>query len=83
MEGALMDALTSGRLAGAGLDVTASEPLPPESALWDMPNVVITPHIAGISERAERRIWDICCENLRRYLAREALMNVVGKQRGY
>jgi len=80
---ALVDALTSGRLAGAGLDVTAPEPLPPESALWDMANVVITPHIAGISEQAEWRIWDICCENLRRYLVGEALMNVVGKQRGY
>ena len=82
-EKAMMEALTSGRLAGAGLDVTGQEPLPPDSALWDMENVVITPHIAGISEEAERRIWDICRENLRRYLAGEALMNVVDKRRGY
>jgi len=82
-EQALIEALRSGQLAGAGLDVTSPEPLPPEGELWDMANVVITPHVAGISVPAEWRIWDICCENLRRYLAGEALVNVVGKRRGY
>jgi phosphoglycerate dehydrogenase-like enzyme len=82
-ETALIDALENGRLAGAGLDVTEIEPLPAESPLWDVPNLVITPHIAGDSSEKERRCIEILRENLLRYANGEALVNVIDKQRGY
>jgi len=82
-EAALARALEAGRIAGAGLDVFEQEPLPSASPLWDMPNVVITPHNAGDSPRSHERLVDLFCENLRRYLAGEPLLNVVDKQAGY
>jgi phosphoglycerate dehydrogenase-like enzyme len=82
-EAALADALQSGRLAGAGLDVAETEPLGPESPLWDAPNLVITPHTAGDSSEKERRCVEILRENLLRYTRGEPLLNVVDKQRGY
>ena len=82
-EEALVDALTAGRLAGAGLDVTEVEPLPAESRLWDAPNLIITPHTAGDSSEKERRCVEILRENLLRYAAGEDLLNVVDKRRGY
>jgi len=82
-ENALSDALQGGRLAGAGLDVTEIEPLPEESPLWDAPNLVITPHIAGDSIEKERRCVEILRENLQRYANGETLVNVIDKQRGY
>jgi len=79
---ALQKALQSGRLAGAGLDVTDPEPLPPENPLWQMPNVIITPHIsAGGFDRDTLRA--VVVENLRRYVAGEALLNEVDPGRGY
>jgi len=79
---ALLEALMSGRLAGAGLDVTDPEPLPPEHPLWQMPNVIITPHIsAGGFDREWLRF--IIEENLRRYVAGETLLNEVDPARGY
>jgi D-2-hydroxyacid dehydrogenase (NADP+) len=82
-EDALVAALESGGIAGAGLDVFAQEPLPTESRLWDLPNAVITPHLAGSSPRSHDRLIDLFCENLRRYLAGEQLLNVVDKAAGY
>ena len=82
-EDALVDALQSGRLAGAGLDVTEIEPLPAESRLWDAPNLIITPHTAGDSSEKERRCIEILRENLLRYTSGESLLNVVDKRRGY
>jgi len=76
-EEALADALRSGHLAGAGLDVFAQEPLPPESPFWDMPNVLVSPHSASTSDRENRRLTDLFCENLRRFLAGEPLINVL------
>lgn len=78
----LLAALENGRLAGAGLDVTEPEPLPADHPLWQMPNVMITPHVAGFG--GSRR-WHamLVRENLRRYLAGEALLNVVDPKRGY
>jgi phosphoglycerate dehydrogenase-like enzyme len=76
-EAALADALTSGHLAGAALDVFAEEPLPADSPLWDMPNVIVSPHSASTSDRENGRITDLFCENLRRYLAGEPLLNVL------
>ena len=79
-EAALVAALESGRLAGAGLDVFAQEPLPDESPLWQMPQVVISPHSAGISDREGRRITGLFCDNIRRYLAGEPLLNQLDLQ---
>jgi len=76
-EVALADALRSGHLAGAGLDVFAEEPLPENSPLWDMPNVLISPHSASTSDRENGRITDLFCKNLRRYLAGRPLLNLL------
>ncbi|MHB1329756.1 MAG: D-2-hydroxyacid dehydrogenase [Gemmatimonadales bacterium] len=80
---ALMDALTSGRLAGAGLDVTDPEPLPSDHALWKLPNVIITPHMASRGELTVERGAALYRENLRRFAAGEPLLNVVDKAAGY
>lgn len=79
---ALLAALQEGQLAGAGLDVTDPEPLPPEHGLWRAENVIITPHIAG-SGTDWRRQRVLALENIRRYLAGDALLNVVDAARGY
>jgi glyoxylate/hydroxypyruvate reductase A len=63
--------------AGAGLDVFAEEPLPPESPFWEMPNVLVSPHSASTSDRENRRLTDLFCGNLRRFLAGEPLVNVL------
>ncbi len=75
-ESALIDALTSGHLGGAGLDVFATEPLPIDSPLWQLPNVIITPHTAGSTEWARRRTVTQFLENLRRFVTGEPLANV-------
>ncbi len=82
-EPALIRALQEKWIAGAGLDVFAQEPLPPDSPLWQLPNVILTPHISGFSPNYEQRAADIFCENLRRYLAGQPLLNVVDKITGY
>jgi phosphoglycerate dehydrogenase-like enzyme len=82
-EAALAIALEAGEIAGAGLDVFEQEPLPSASPLWDMPNVMITPHNAGDSPRSHERLVDLFCANLKRYIAGEPLENVVDKQAGY
>ncbi len=82
-EDALAAALRAGRLAGAALDVTEQEPLPPESPLWELPNLILTPHVAGASGPKERRCVEILRENLTRFTQGEALLNVIDKQRGY
>ena len=80
---ALVKALESGVIAGAGLDVTDPEPLPPEHPLWRLPNALITPHLGGASDRFWERESALLRENLRRYLAGQPLRNVVDKGRGY
>lgn len=82
-EAALVQALQEGRLAGAGLDVFEEEPLPPASPLWAMPQVILTPHVAGLSEGLRQRQVDLFCENLRRYLAGQPLRNRVDLEQGY
>ncbi len=82
-ERALAVALRDGEIAGAGLDVFEHEPLPPDSPLWDMPNVMISPHDAGSSKRSHARFMGVFIENLRRYVAGEPLLNVVDKGAGY
>lgn len=80
---ALIAALHSGAIAGAGLDVTDPEPLPPESPLWKMPNVIITPHTSGYSPMVRERVTRIFVENLTRFVAGEPLANVVNAAAGY
>ncbi|HXH20786.1 MAG TPA: D-2-hydroxyacid dehydrogenase [Dehalococcoidia bacterium] len=80
---ALVRALREGRLAGAGLDVTPLEPLPPDHPLWSMPNVVITPHTAGASQMRGHRNVQRFIENLRRFRAGEPLEGLVDKRKGY
>ena len=82
-EPALIEALQNGAIAGAGLDVFAQEPLPADSPLWRMPNVIISPHAADYNDRYEGRAAQVFAENLRRYLAGEPLLNVVDLARGY
>jgi D-2-hydroxyacid dehydrogenase (NADP+) len=80
---ALLRALREGWIAGAGLDVTVPEPLPPDDPLWDMPNVLLTQHTAGGSPSNDGRILAIYKENLRRLLAGAELLNLVDCRRGF
>jgi len=82
-EPALIRALQEKRLAGAGLDVFQVEPLPPESPLWHMDGVIITPHIGGLSPYLIENANRLFVENLRRYLAGKPLLNVFDRARGY
>ena len=79
----LLRALREGSIAGAGLDVTDPEPLPPDSELWDMPNVIITGHTSGSAPHNDDFFYDLLAENLRRFLDGDPLLNVVDKQAGY
>ena len=82
-ESALVDGLQSGRIAGAGIDAFEEEPLAPKSPLWSMPNVVITPHVAGVSAGVLVGLKAIFKENLRRYLAGEDFLYVCDKKEGF
>ena len=82
-ETALADALRSRRIAGAALDVFEQEPLPADSPLWELENLLITPHTAGLTEKLWQRHFALFSDNLRRYLAGERLLFVVDKQKGY
>jgi phosphoglycerate dehydrogenase-like enzyme len=80
---ALVDALNSKKIAGAGLDVTDPEPLPPDHPLWKAANVIITPHVANDSDLGYDAQIKVVQENLRRYLAGERMLSVVDVQKGY
>ncbi|QFU74645.1 D-2-hydroxyacid dehydrogenase [Halioglobus maricola] len=80
---ALMAALESGQIYGAGLDVTDPEPLPADHPLWKMDNVIITPHLSASGAGTIKRVSIVTIENLRRYVAGDALLNVVNTQAGY
>jgi phosphoglycerate dehydrogenase-like enzyme len=82
-EAALADSLASGHLWGAGLDVNEIEPVGADSPFWDMPNVVMTHHLAGSSWQKERRCVEILVENVRRLQDGVELLNVVDKKAGY
>ena len=81
--GGLVKALDQKQLAGAGVDVTDPEPLPKQHPLWQFENVIITPHIAGRSDRDAERMAETIKENLRRFVEGKPLINVVDKQKGY
>jgi len=82
-EPALVQALKQRLIAGAGLDVFWQEPLPPDSELFDLDNVILSPHLASATEKYDDMATELFAENLRRYLAGESLWNVVDKQAGY
>ncbi|MBI2910265.1 MAG: D-2-hydroxyacid dehydrogenase [Chloroflexi bacterium] len=82
-ESALIRALKEGQIAGAGLDVFDKEPLPTDDELWELPNVVLSPHMAGSTERRDYHVSELFCDNLRRYVAGRPLINVVTRDRGY
>ncbi len=79
----LIKALEEGWIAGAAIDVTDPEPLPPDSKLWDAPNIIITAHIAGDTFGTGGRAAELFCDNLRRYLEGKPLVNLVDRARGY
>lgn len=80
---ALDDALEAGRLAGAALDVFETEPLPAAHPLWQRPNVLLTPHVAGAGPHSEERRFAVIAENAKRFAAGQPLTNVVDKQNWY
>jgi phosphoglycerate dehydrogenase-like enzyme len=82
-EAALADALRNRRIAGAALDVFEQEPLPADSPLWSLDNLLITPHTAGLTEKLWHRHYELFSDNLRRYLAHQSLQFVVDKHKGY
>jgi phosphoglycerate dehydrogenase-like enzyme len=82
-ESALVEALQNGIIGGAGLDVFAEEPLPEDSPLWKLPNVILSPHIAGFSPHYDRRVINLFAENLHRFLAGEPLLNQVSRSLHY
>lgn len=82
-EDALAKALADGKLGGAALDTFVKEPLPPESPLWKLDNVIITPHTSNSSPKVRERTLALFVENVRRYKAKEPLLNQVDFERGY
>jgi phosphoglycerate dehydrogenase-like enzyme len=82
-EEALIEALRAKTIAGAGLDVFSVEPLPPSSPLWDIPNVIVTPHSSAAIANYAAHSASAFAENLRRYLNGQPLLNIVDKKKGY
>jgi phosphoglycerate dehydrogenase-like enzyme len=82
-EAALLTALRERKIGGAALDVFEHEPLPADSPLWELENLLITPHTAGLTEKLWDRQYELISENLRRYLESRPLLAVVDKQKGY
>ena len=82
-EPALIAALRERRIAGAGLDVLAVEPLPPDSPLWSLPNVIITPHVAPMADQVVEHMVDFWRDNIRRFAEGEPLRGIVDRQAGY
>lgn len=82
-EKALIEALKDGKIAGVGLDVTEVEPLPKSSPLWKLKNVILTPHYSGWTPHYMDRVIEIFCKNLKAYLNKKKMPNLVDKKRGY
>ncbi|MFC1909250.1 NAD(P)-dependent oxidoreductase, partial [Chloroflexota bacterium] len=82
-EEALVRALDEHWIAGAGLDAFATEPLPTDSKLWELPNVIYSPHVSGDGEDVGMIATELFCENLRRYMSGKRLLNIINKKRGY
>lgn len=82
-QAALIKALQTGTIAGVGLDVAEVEPLPKDSPLWDMPNVIITPHLSPGTDRMGENIAKLWAENIRRFVEHEPMLGVVDREAGY
>ena len=82
-EAALAAALRNGKIGGAALDVFSKEPLPVDSPLWDLENLLITPHTAALTDKLWERHYAVIAENLRRFMAHAPLLFVVDKKKGY
>jgi len=82
-ESALVEALSAGRLGGAGLDAFSQEPLPAESPFWDLPNVLVTPHTAAFAGDYWPPVVDLFLENMTRFRHGQPLINLVDKRLGY
>lgn len=82
-ENDLVRALSKGWIAGAGLDVFETEPLPEESPLWAMENVIMSPHVSGFSKEYDERALNLFIANLERYLAGQPLLNTINREQGY
>jgi len=82
-EEALIRALKGNWIAGAGLDVFSAEPLPSDSKLWELPNLIFSPHISGNLDNYYKLSTELFCENLRRYVNGKRLFNVVDRKKGY
>jgi D-2-hydroxyacid dehydrogenase (NADP+) len=82
-ESALVSTLREKRIAGAGLDVTATEPLPADSPLWELENLIVSPHVSAHSIQTMDLMWDIIRENIRHFIKGEPLVNTVDKRLGY
>ncbi len=82
-EPALIQALRQRSIRGAGLDVFETEPLPPESELYTLPNVILSPHCADKTAASDRRVADLVVDNVQRFLVGQPLLNVTDKQAGY
>jgi phosphoglycerate dehydrogenase-like enzyme len=82
-EAALADALATGRLAGAAIDVFAEEPPPAGHPFYSLDNVILSPHVSGFMPSYDDRCAELFAENLRRYLAGAPLLNLVDRVRGY
>lgn len=82
-EDALIDAMNTGKIGGAGLDTVDSEPLPEDSPLWDLPNTIITSHVAGFTDGVANEISDLLIENIRRFADNEPLLGRVHRHEGY
>ena len=82
-EASLMEALEGGQIGGAGLDVTPREPLPLDHPLWNMDNVIVTPHASGGSPARDGRLVDLFCDNLRRFIDGAPMLSVIDKHKGY
>jgi phosphoglycerate dehydrogenase-like enzyme len=82
-EPALIEALRSGKVAGAGLDVQETEPMPPDDPLWEAPNLILTPHCSAASNQTSQRVTAITKENIERFLKGEPLLNICDKRAGF
>lgn len=82
-EAALLTALSQGWIAGAGIDTFDTEPLPPDSPFWSLPNVFVTPHCSAVSPQVQQRSVELFLDNLQRYQTGMPLRNVVDRKAGY
>jgi phosphoglycerate dehydrogenase-like enzyme len=82
-EQALLERLRSGHIAGAAFDVFAREPMPPSDPLWDAPNLIVTPHVAGLEPEYMQRLMELAVDNVSRLEQGESLRNLVDRERGY